>query len=128
MRYSESEETVLVGEFIPGSKVTIKILNLDTDELVGLEKDEVEESTKIPGIFRFKTEYIDKDTVPEYSNLLYIMESEDGYRYLGKFVYGGWLDNIEANVDIDLQPLEDKIDEHSTEIKDTLNIVNARIM
>jgi hypothetical protein len=126
MRYSEDEETVLVGEFESGSDVTIEILCLETDKLVTLDKDECEESGVFSGVYKFSTKYIDKSTVPVYANLLYRMT--DGVdTYMGKFVYGGWLDNIEVEATIDTKPLEDKLDLHDDIVNTKLDIINARM-
>jgi len=127
MRYSENEETILVGEFEPDKNIKIKILELKSDQFIGLNTNDCVESDKVPGIYTFDTRHIDKSTVPEYSNLLYIMYDEEGYQYLGKFVYGGWLDNIEVEANVDLKPIEDKLDMHDLEVNDKLDIINARI-
>ena len=127
MRYSENEETVLVGEFDTGKDIKIKILCLELDKLVTLEKEECEESEVFPGVYMFSTKYIDKSTVPEYANLLYHMYDEDGNYYRGKFVYGGWFDNIDVEANVDLTPIEEKIDSHDSIVNTKLDIINARI-
>jgi len=120
MRYSEKEETVLVGTFDPGLDVKIKILNLDTDSLITLKTDKCLESEHIPGVYMFSTINIDKNTVPKYANLLYEMYDGEIDRQYGKFIYGGYMDEeIVVNVEADKEAHD--------EIKEQLDIINARL-
>ena len=120
MRYSENEETVLVGILEPNMNVKIKIINLDSDALVSLKTDNCIESKHEGGVYMFSTKNIDKSTVPEHANLLYVMTTEEGDRQFGKFVYGGYMDEpITVTVEGDAEAHE--------EIKEKLDIINARL-
>lgn len=113
MRYSNTEETVLVGIFEPDAVVTIKIIDLATDNIIGVTRDDCTPSEHVPGVFRFSTTNIDKNTVPEYANLLFCMTDEELNVYHGKFIYGGYLD---ASYSCD-----------TSEILETVHIINARL-
>lgn len=113
MRYSNTEETILVGIFEPGTTVNIKIIDLATDNIIKLNSDVCTPSDHIPGIYRYSTTNIDKNTVPAYANLLFCMTDVDGNVYYGKFVYGGYLD---TPVSCD-----------TSEILETVQIINARM-
>lgn len=121
MRYSETEQTVLVGQFKPNQTVRIKIIELATDNLVDVDTDVCIESKHMSGMYLWKTSNIKPNAVSGYSNLLYEMKTvEDGKVFYGKFVFGGYPDD---SVDVNL----DEVVELATEINDTVDIINARI-
>ena len=98
MRYKTSEN-VTVGALLPiGSTVTIRLLNLTTDTLVGIASDVCAESLIIPGVFRWSTTNI-VDVVTQYTTLYY--EMTDGNVVVGgKLVYGGYVDTLGTPIEI----------------------------
>ena len=98
MRYKTSENVTL-GALLPiGATVTIRVLNLDTDTLIGVSSNACVESLVIPGVFRWTTSNI-VDIVTQYTTLYY--EMTDGTVVVGgKFVYGGYIDAIGTPVEI----------------------------
>jgi len=120
MRYAYAEETVLVGQFQTGSTVTIKIIDLATDNLITTTTATCIESQHIAGMFLFSTTNINKATVPTYANLLYEMASTTGEKAYGKFIYGGYLDNPVA-IDNSAATADHAL------MTDLLEIINARM-
>jgi len=99
MRYSLNENSVLVGQFEPGSTVNIEILLLETDTLLILDDDVCAESSFMPGVFTWNTSNLsDLNNINGYVNLLYKMTSDQGDDYYGKFVFGGYVDLIDDDV------------------------------
>jgi len=120
MRYAYTEETVLVGQLQPGDTVTIKIIDLATDNLITTTTTNCIESQHIAGMFMFSTINIDKNTVSSYANLLYEMTSSTGEKAYGKFIYGGYLDNP-ITIDNSAATADHAF------ITDLLELINARI-
>lgn len=121
MRYAIGENSVLVGEFPPGSTVRIKILILENDNLLTLNTDVCLESSKLPGIYTWKTSNINiNNNINGLVNLLFVMTSEIGQKYYGKILYAA---NFGTGSDVDLTP----VIEMGNEIIDIANIINARI-
>ena len=118
MRYSIGEDAILVGQFSPGSVVTIKIIVLDNDNLLVLDNINCYESTNMPGIFMWNTNNIsDTNNINGYINLLYEMTNTEDEKYYGKIVYGGYPDD---NTDVAVE------DAHA-KILEWLYILNGRI-
>jgi hypothetical protein len=86
MRYGETENTILLGNFPTSGTVTIKIIDLSDDSLVSLTSNSCVESTNIPGLYKFDVSA--NMTLPStYKNYAY--EMTDGLNvFRGKFVYG----------------------------------------
>lgn len=121
MRYSELEKTVLVGQFKTGQAITIKLIELSNDNIVEISNNNCIESQHMPGIYLWSTDYIVDNSLVGYSNLLYEMTSvDDGRKYYGKFIYGGYVDK---DVSVDLS----EVLADTNEIKNTTHIINARI-
>jgi len=120
MRYSDKEAAVLVGQFKPGSNVTIKILDIDHDLEIPLQVYKCKESKVIPGIYLWSTLNLDMSRIDDYNNLLYEMKDEHNNTYYGKFVMGGYVDK-----EIDLSDITDK-PTHDAMLK-MLKIINARL-
>jgi len=97
MRYSASENTTLVGLFDPGLTVTIQILNLDTNTIVNVSDSSCTESA-IPGVYIWNTANI--TDVLDNANLLYVMTTNTGKTFYGKFTYGGVIDKIANDADM----------------------------
>jgi hypothetical protein len=94
MRYSVTENTYLVGQFLPGRTVTIKVLNLSNDVLLSIRTDVCVESKAIPGIYIWSTGNI-TTPITTMTSLIYVMTSkEDGRTYIGKLVYGGLIEEL----------------------------------
>jgi hypothetical protein len=94
MRYSITENTYLVGQFLPGRTVTIKVLNPGSDTLLSVRTDVCVESKAIPGIYMWSTENI-STPITTMTSLVYVMTSkEDGRTYIGKVVYGGLIEEL----------------------------------
>ena len=121
MRYSDKENAILVGQFNPGSTVTIRILDIAHDSIIPLRTDRCYESTKIPGIFLWDTLNMDLDRVDEYNNLLYEMKDQNDNVYYGKFVIGGYVD-----AEIDLSGITDDAT-HDAMLK-MLKIITANVV
>jgi len=122
MRYSETEITTLVGQFSPGQTVTIKLIELSNDALVTVTSDVCVESLHIPGMYLWKTNNINDTSLIGYSNLLYEMTClEDGSKFYGKFVFGGYVDDVVDAADL-TGPITDV-----EEIRQTVHVINARI-
>lgn len=118
MRYSLTEDTVLVGTLFPNRTVKIKLIDLATDALITISNDNCYESNHLPGVYTWKTQYLNKDTLITPCTLLYEMTSvEDKRKCYGKIVIGGYLDKIS---DIDIVVAK------TTEINDTVDIIFAR--
>jgi len=146
MRYSKNEDSVLVGKFIPGSRVTIRILALDTDNELILDDDLCIESGHLPGMFMWSTSRINaSNNITDYSNLVYIMSSSTGEETVGKFTYGGYLDKnyeeltvkIEAilnslptltNIDNKVNEVITKLDElNISEVSDLIDTIDLKL-
>jgi len=119
MRYSKDENTVLVGQLTPNVNVTIKIIDIARDTVIGLSNDKCTESRHIPGLYLWSTNNILPDEVNGYTNLIYEMKQGTEV-YYGKFIYGGYVDK-DGNVDIS------GVITDLTEVIETLNIINARL-
>jgi hypothetical protein len=96
MRYSNSESTCLLGNFPSGGSVTIKIIDLSTDNLETLTSDVCVESSNIAGLYKFDLDL--NMTNSGYKNFAYEMFDGDN-RFRGKFVYGGYVDGTQAIID-----------------------------
>lgn len=100
MRYSNSENTWLLGNFPNGGTVTIKVIDLATDTLETLTSNSCAESANIDGLYRFDVST--NMTNSGYKNLAYEM-TDGSTKFRGKFVYGGHVtdtvDSIESKVD-----------------------------
>jgi len=119
MRYGITENSVLVGQLPTGGTVTIKLIDLATDNLITLTSNACVESLNIPGLYMWNTNSLAVDAIIGYSNVLY--EMTDGIeKYYGKIVIGGYVD---SNGTVDLTGIITDL----TEVLDLLNIVNARI-
>ncbi len=119
MRYSNDESAILVGLFNPGQVVTIKVVNLQTDAVIALDTSTCLESEQIPGMYRWSTTTIsDNSLTADFYNLFYEMTAEDGERFYGKFIYGGYVDKA---ISIDLTNMND---DHR-EIIEKLDIITA---
>jgi hypothetical protein len=103
MRYSNTENTWLLGNFPSGGTVTIKIINLSTDNLETLVSNTCTESAEIDGLYKFDVDV--NMTNSGYKNFAYEMFDGDN-RFRGKFVYGGYVDNI---TDDDTQTIIDDL-------------------
>lgn len=107
MRYKSTENTVLAGQLPPSTSVTIKIINMETDELIELNDSVCVESIHIPGVYLFNTSNITTQ-LDIYTNCLYEMSGLDNKgalkKFYGKIVIGGLFNNIEYN-DSDLKAL-----------------------
>lgn len=94
MRYSVTEDTYLVGQFLPGRTVTIKVLNPGPDVLLSVRTNVCIESTAIPGMYLWSTENI-TTPITTMTSLIYVMTSkEDGRTFIGKLVYGGLIEEL----------------------------------
>ena len=114
MRYSSSESTTLAGKFTPGSSVTIKVVNIDTDSLLTVTSNVCNESIHIPGLFLFSTNKINSSLQP-FTNCAY--EMTDGTNiFYGKFVYGGYVDQLPRRNEV-----QDLISNLQTSITDLIN-------
>lgn len=120
MRYSGTEETILVGIFKPNSTVTIKILDIAHDDEIPLVTNVCYESDILPGVYMWSTLNIDASRIDEYNNLLYEMKDNDGNVYYGKFIIGGYVDK-----EIDLSAIQDPA-AHDAILR-ILKIINARL-
>lgn len=125
MRYSSNENTTLAGKFPPGSSVTIKIVNIDTDSLLTLTNNICQESIHIPGLFLFNTSKINAN-LSTYTNCAY--EMTDGTNiFYGKFVYAGYVDQIAKQTEVDLliqnleQAITNLINNHDGDVKAAIN-------
>lgn len=92
MRYSSNENTVLVGNFPTGATVSIKIIDMLTDELVTLTDNVCTESAHIEGMYLFNTGNIISVFTKE-TSLLFEM-SDGTSTFYGKFVCGGYINLI----------------------------------
>jgi len=89
MRYTKDENTILAGNLPTGGDVTIKIINMDTDDLLTLDTDACTESDNIPGLFKFDTVNITDDRTDMISCLY---EMSDGTKtFRGKFILSGYV-------------------------------------
>ena len=95
MRYNFDENSILAGMLPPGGTVTIKIIRMDTDELLELNNDTCQESQHIPGVYLWDTNNITTQ-ITDYVNCLYIMTDGDKNFY-GKFVIGNTLSTNQTN-------------------------------
>ena len=120
MRYSDKEVAILVGQFKSGSKVTIKILDIDHDLEIPLQTYNCYESNVIPGIYLWNTMNLDMSRIDEFNNLLYEMKDENNNTYYGKFVMGGYVDR-----EIDLSGITDAATQEA--MLKMLKIINARL-
>jgi hypothetical protein len=96
MRYSNSENTWLLGNFPSGGDVTIKVINLSTDNLETLTSDVCTESANIAGLYKFDVNL--NMTNSDYKNFAYEM-FDGSNRFRGKFVYGGYVDGTQGIID-----------------------------
>ena len=120
MRYGKDEQVILVGKFKPGSTVTIKLIELSNDNLVEVTNNICVESDHLPGVYLWSTSDISDDSLVGYSNILYLMSDDTGKEFIGKFVYGGYIDD---GVKVDLS----EVLKDTKEIKENVDIVNARL-
>jgi len=119
MRYGLTENSVLVGQLPTGGTVTIKLIDLATDNLISLTNNNCTESLNMPGVYMWNTNNLAVGAITGYSNVLY--EMSDGVeKYYGKIVIGGYVD---SNGTVDLTGIITDL----TEVLNLLNIVNARI-
>jgi len=120
MRYASSENTTLLGKFSPGKRVTITILDLQTDKQVNLSSDICFESNILPGLYLWNTSNINDLALMGYHDMYYRMMDQDGNTFDGKFVLGGYVD-----LDLHQELLNAGFD--LTAIARILKIVNMRI-
>jgi hypothetical protein len=120
MRYSEKEQTILVGQFKSGLNVNIKILDLANDAEIPVTNIKCRESVVMPGIYLWSTSRINIAGFDGFKNLLYEMTSSEGTKYYGKFLYGGYVDD-EISVIMEENP------ESYKHIMKLLKIINGRI-
>ncbi len=118
MRYSNDEQTVLVGIMKPGVDVTIKVMDLISGNLINITTDACPE-TQLEGVYRWPTSNIDDEALADgFYNLFYEMVGSDGKKFYGKFLYGGYVDK---DVVVDLGEMDD---DHK-EIQETLDVLVA---
>jgi hypothetical protein len=63
MRYVKTENTILAGELAPSSTVKIKLINMQSDELLTINSNVCIESTHIPGTYLWNTSNIDSSPI-----------------------------------------------------------------
>lgn len=119
MRYSNDEDAILVGIFKPNQNVKIKVLNLQNDLVITLKTDTCLESASIPGVYRWSTTSISDDRLTSgFYNLFYEMTGDNGVKFYGKFIYGGYVDSpVEVNLT--------NINDDHKEIIEKLDIITA---
>lgn len=118
MRYSELENTQLVGMLFPNRTVTIKLIDMATDTLISINDSTCVESNHMPGVYIWKTVYLNRTNLVVPATLLYEMTSaEDKRKYYGKIIIGGYLDKIS-----DIDTLVDD----TKEIMGTVDFIFAR--
>lgn len=98
MRYNETENTVLAGIFKSGDIVTIKIINMETDELEELNSDICVESSHIAGSFLWSVTNMTNAPSLYYKNFMYEM-SNGVTKFYGKFIYGGIIQDRIKNIE-----------------------------
>lgn len=127
MRYSEKEHAVLVGQFNPKETVKIRILDLEHDLEIPLMNNICNESKTIPGIYLWDTKYIDSSKINTYTNLLYEMSDSNNNVYYGKFIFGGYVDDLMTDV-LNLANSSSSSPKATNEaILKLVRIINARI-
>lgn len=102
MRYNKLEPAYMVGNLKTTglTDVTIKIVELSTLNLVSVVESTCVEIAHIPGWYVFSTENISDDTLTDYSNLFFILESAStSVSDVGKLVIGK-IDDSSYAVDI----------------------------
>lgn len=119
MRYSNDERAILVGQFEPNDTVTIKLLDLGENTEIPTTDNICIESDVMPGIFLWDTSKVGVNQLDNFHNVLYEMKSNDGSKYYGKFVYGGYMDK-------ELTVLLDNPESYDAILK-LLRIINGRI-
>ena len=121
MRYSTTEDTVLVAILRSGLTATIKIIDLINDNVISISSNACTESEHIPGIFRWNTNNIDDPALTDgFYNLFYEITSSDSKKFYGKFLYGGYVDK---DVVVDLSEITDQ---HAV-MQEDLELIQARI-
>lgn len=128
MRYVKTENTILAGELSPSSTVKIKLINMQSDELLIINSNICTESTHIPGTYLWNTSNIDSSLFSNLTtpmNVLYMMYnvSDPTKTFKGKFVIGGELNNLSTitNLDISIKNNNQLLTINQTELKTILN-------
>ena len=124
MRYSVTENTVLLGKFVSGETVSITVYQLSTLSQETLTSSNCTE-IGTTGIFTWNTTNI--STYPSiYTEYLYIMTDSLGNTVEGKFVLGGIMDTIDGkvgNVDAKVANVQTTVDNIETNV----NTLNTKI-
>ena len=108
MRYNFDENSILAGMLPSGKNVTIKIIRMDTDELLELSDDTCHESQHIPGVYLWDTNNI-STKVTNYTNCLYVM-TDGNKNFYGKFVIGNALSTEQTNKLLNLPTAQETAD------------------
>lgn len=98
MRYVKTENTILAGELPSDSTVKIKLINMQTDELLTIISDVCVPSQHIPGTYLWNTDNIDQsifDNLTSPISVLYMMYVPNTlFKFKGKIVIGGELNQL----------------------------------
>lgn len=128
MRYVKTENTILAGELSPSSTVKIKLINMQSDELLIINSNICTESTHIPGTYLWNTSNIDSSLFSNLTtpmNVLYMMYnvSDPTKTFKGKFVIGGELNNLSTitNLDTSIKNNNQLLTINQTELKTILS-------
>ena len=93
MRYTTDETTTLVGLLPEGATATIAVLRLANDTAVSLDSAECTESQHMPGVYLWNIGEIAIQPTSK-TEYVYEMEASSGEKFRGKFVLGGYVDDI----------------------------------
>ena len=128
MRYVKTENTILAGELSPSSTAKIKLINMQSDELLTINSNVCTESTHIPGTYLWNTSNIDSSLFSNLTtpmNVLYMMYnvSDPTKTFKGKFVIGGELNNLSTitNLDTSIKNNNQLLTINQTELKTILS-------
>jgi len=101
MRYKNGEYTTLIGNLLPGRDVTITLIDIREDTLLDILTHECHESAHIPGAYLWDTSnLVSAPSGEDHINCMYQMTDGNDI-FQGKFVIGGYLDEIATQVGVD---------------------------